>query len=71
MARPFPSRLKARASALLRRVPSYHTDWRALVRHDPRAWAAARAGAESGPRILVATSMGGFYAGATDRKSVV
>jgi len=62
---PFLSRLKNRALARFQSVPDFHTDWRALVQRDPRAWAQARSAAERGPRVLVATSMGGFYAGTT------
>ena len=65
MARSLSSRLKARAAALLNRAPSHHTDWQAIVQRDQSAWDAARAAAEKGPRVLIATSMGGFYAGAT------
>lgn len=59
------SRLKNLALSRFRSAPGFHTDWSAIVRRDPRVWAQARTAAECGTRVLVATSMGGFYAGAT------
>ena len=59
------SRLKNRALAPFQRVPNFHTDWLAIIQRDLRAWSDAKNNAERGPRVLVATSMGGFYAGAT------
>lgn len=60
----FSSRVKNRVAAALRRKPRLHPDWRAILRHDPAMWSQARAAAAKGPRVLIATSMGGFHAGA-------
>jgi hypothetical protein len=58
-----------RASRLVRRW--YHAragvypDWRALLESEAELWQAARAGAQGGPRVLMATSIGSYSHAAT------
>ena len=41
-----------------------------LIAQDSALWAAAKARGESGPRVLLATSMGGFNHGAVTDKAL-
>ena len=43
--------------------PNHHPDWRALLARESAAWSEARARAAQGPRVLLATGMGGYLAG--------
>ena len=58
--------IKAQARKILRKVlgtPNQHPDWKGILGKDAARWAAACAAAKNGPRILIATSVGGFVPG--------
>jgi hypothetical protein len=44
---------------------SGHPNWPVLLHQDQERWARARALAQGGPRVLLATNVGGFFPGAT------
>ena len=51
---------------------SKNPDWAGILRRDVSLWQAARAAAENGPRVLVATSASGFdFTGSARRLSRV
>ncbi len=58
-----------RASRLARRWYYSHAgaypDWRALIASESELWQSARAGAQGGPRVLMATSIGSYAHAAT------
>ena len=58
-----------RASRLARRWYNAHAgaypDWRALIASESDLWQSARAGAQGGPRVLMATSIGSYAHAAT------
>jgi hypothetical protein len=58
-----------RASRLARRWYNSHAgaypDWRALIASESDLWQSARAGAQGGPRVLMATSIGSYAHAAT------
>ncbi len=45
--------------------PAAYADWASLLGAERQAWERARAAARGGPRVLVATSVGGFRPGTT------
>ena len=58
-----------RASRLARRWyyarAGAYPDWRSLVEPEAELWQSARAGAQGGPRVLMATSIGSYAHAAT------
>jgi len=57
--RILPTGLQWRLRAALGRNP--HPDWVAILRKDRRRWQEARRAAQNGPKILIATTVGGNF----------
>ena len=57
--------IKAQGKKILRNAFGFglHPNWKKILRKNARQWKSAQAGAKDGPRILIATSTGGFAAG--------
>lgn len=58
-----PSRFIHAARSAVGPISPHHPDWRALLAREDTDWSEARARAAQGPRVLIATGMGGYLAG--------
>lgn len=56
---PFIARLKSR----LRRIANNDSIWSRIIKNDRQYWSQAKLQSQSGQRVLIATSMGGFQHG--------
>jgi hypothetical protein len=57
--------IKNKIKRILRNAFGYglHPDWKTILRRDASQWASAQAGATGGPKVLIATSTGGYAPG--------
>ena len=56
------TQLNDHARSLLARRPNHQPDWRAMLSTSASAWRDAVRRAQGGPRVLIATSTGGYHA---------